>query len=139
MATFTAQLQRFSEKAKAKQIAVVKMAAQEVFSIALTPIAQGGRMPVDTGFLRNTSQVSSINGGQNLSGPNAYTLAIAQMESGDVLLMGWTAAYGPRMEHGFTGTDSLGRTYNFPGYHFAYNAAAQWQSVVNMFAAQVAD
>lgn len=129
MTTFTAQIADFAAKAQRKAELVLKQSAQDVFEIAQTPKAQGGNLPVDTGFLRN-SFVAGLNGSTNLTGPDAYTLAIAGMELGDSLFGGWSANYARRMEYGFIGTDSRGRTFNQAGNHFALNAAQQWQAIV---------
>lgn len=125
--TFTAQVQAFADRAKAKAEVVVKQSAQEVFEIAQTPVAQGGNMPVDTGFLRN-SMVAGLNGSTSLSGPDAYVLAIAGMELGDSVFGGWTANYARHVEYGARG---------LPGRHFALNASRQWQAIVAKNAALV--
>lgn len=120
MSSFTAQIKAFTERSKEKIEAVVKQSAQEVFSIAQTPIAQGGRMPKDTGFLQG-SLVSEINGAVVGEGTDSYTLAIAGMEIGDVVFAGWTAKYARHQEYG-----AQGRAGNF----FMLNAAQQWQAIV---------
>jgi hypothetical protein len=127
--TFTAQLEKFAALSKRKMELVFKESAQDVFEAAQAPKAQGGNMPVDTGYLRNTF-VAGLNGSTALSGPDAYVLAIAGADLGDSVFGGWTAAYALRMEYGFVGTDSRGRTYNQPGNHFALNASQQWQAIV---------
>lgn len=129
MSTFTVQMQAFADLTKAKLELVFKASAQDVFEIAQRPKALGGNIPVDTGFLRN-SFVSGLNGSTALSGPDAFVAAIASAELGDAVFGGWTAAYARRMEYGFTGTDSRGRTYNQAGNHFALNAVQQWQQIV---------
>lgn len=120
MSSFTAQIKAFADRSKEKIEAVVKQSAQEVFSIAQTPIAQGGRMPVDTGFLRN-SLVAELNGATVAGGADAYTLAVAGMEIGDVIFGGWTANYARFQEYG---------TSTFAGNHFMLAAAQQWQAIV---------
>ena len=127
--TFTAQLEKFADLSRKKMELVFKQSAQDVFETAQAPKAQGGNMPVDTGFLRNTF-VAGANGAQNLTGPDAYVLAIAGADLGGSVFGGWTAAYALRMEYGFVGTDSRGRTYNQPGNFFALNASQQWQAIV---------
>ncbi len=99
---------------------MVKQSAQEVFSIAQTPKAQGGRMPVDTGFLRN-SLIAELNGAQVGGGADAYTLAVAGLELGDTVFAGWTANYARFQEYG---------TSNMAGNFFMLNAAQQWQAIV---------
>jgi hypothetical protein len=120
VSTFTAQIKGFTDRAKEKIEAVVKQSAQEVFSIAQTPVAQGGRMPVDTGFLRN-SMVSEINGATVAGGGDAYVLAVAGMDLGDVIFAGWTAEYARFQEYG---------TSKMAGNFYMLGAAQQWQAIV---------
>lgn len=134
--TFLAAVKGWSDLTKQKMELVVKQSAQDVASIAQTDKASGGNMPVDTGFLRNTFQ-SSLNGSTALTGPDSYAAIIAGMELGDVFEGGWTAAYALRMEYGFVGTDSRGRTYNQAGNFYALNAIQQWQAIVATNVAKV--
>lgn len=120
MTQFTAQIAAFAEDAKRKMELVVKQSAQDVGDLAQRPVAKGGNMPVDTGFLRN-SLVAGLNGTTSLSGPDAYVLAIAGMELGDSVLFGWTANYARYVEYGTQGR---------AGRFFMLNAAQQWQAIV---------
>lgn len=127
MTTFTAQIKAFADRTQEKIEAVVKQSAQEVFSIAQTPKAQGGRMPVDTGFLRN-SLIASLNGSTVGGGADAYVLAVAGAELGDTIFAGWTANYARFMEYGTSKT---------PANFFMLSAAQQWQAIVAKNAALV--
>lgn len=127
MTTFTAQIKAFADRTQEKIEAVVKQAAQEVFSIAQTPKAQGGRMPVDTGFLRN-SLIATLNGSTVGGGADAYVLAVAGAELGDTIFAGWTANYARFMEYGTSKT---------PANFFMLSAAQQWQAIVAKNAALV--
>lgn len=121
--------------------AVLQASVQEVIEEALKPEEEGGRIPVDTGFLRN-SLVSELNGttswpvthppksGGYEGGSPSYALTVAEMEPGDIARFAFTAAYAARMEYGFVGEDSKGRTFNQQGRHFAESAAAQWPAIV---------
>ncbi|MFD2439740.1 hypothetical protein ACFSS8_05970 [Paracoccus kondratievae] len=122
-------MQAFRDKTKGQMKAVLSESVQDVIEEAQRPIAQGGRMPVDTGNLRN-SLISELNGVQIGTGATSYTLAAAGMEPGDIARFGWTAAYALRQELGFVGQDSLGRTYNQAGKHFVEGAADQWPQIV---------
>lgn len=134
--TFTASVKAWGDKALENAELVLKASAQELVSIAQTPEAQGGRMPVDTGFLRN-SLVSGLNGAMNQGGGDSYGLTIAGMKLGDTAQFAWVAAYARRLEYGFTGQDSPGRNYSQGGRHFVGSAAAQWQRIVAENAAKV--
>lgn len=127
--SFTAAIEAFGIKTKAKAEAVLKESAQEVFALAQTPQPsvkqtggsfEQGKIPVDTGILRN-SFVSGLNGSTSLSGADAYTAAIAGMEIGDSIFGGWTAEYARAIEYG---------TENIAGRFFAGNAVRQWQAIV---------
>jgi len=100
--------------------AVVKQATHDVAKVAQTPVAKGGRMPVDTGFLRN-SFTAQLMGGAAMSGPDAYTMIAGAMKAGDVATFGWTAEYARAVEYGANGR---------PGRHFVAGAVDQWQAIV---------
>jgi hypothetical protein len=118
--TFAAKVQAFADLTKEKMELVVKQSAQDMFSISQRPVAQGGRMPVDTGFLRN-SFVSGLNGSTALTGPDAYVAVIAGMELGDSIFGGWTANYAKFVENGAGGRQ---------GRFFALGASQEWQRIV---------
>ena len=118
MGTFTAEIEGFAKLTREKVEVVFKQSAQDVFEAAQRPKAQGGNMPVDTGFLRNTF-VAEYNGFS--TGPDAYVMQIAEMELGDALVGGWTAQYARHVEYG---------TSRMAGSFFALRAAQQWQSIV---------
>lgn len=132
---FGAEIKAYVDKTKAGMRDVMRESIQDVLDIAQTPVAKGGRMPVDTGNLRN-SLVSGLNGSFGASGADGYVLTLAGMELGDEARFGWTAPYALRMELGFTGMDSLGRKYQQGGRHFVGTAAAQWPSIVARNAAE---
>ena len=119
--TFTAQLEDFVDKTADTLEAVAKQSIQDVFEGAQTPVAQGGRMPVYTGCLRNSLQ-ARLNGTTSLTGPDAYVLAVAGMELAGVMFGGWTATYAAHMEFGAQGR---------PARAFMRSAAQQWQGIVN--------
>lgn len=138
MATYkAADMRSWTAKAKRNVELVVKQSIQDVTEIAQTTKAKGGRMPVDTGFLRN-SFTSGLNGSTSLSGANVYIATVEGMEMGDTFNAGWTAAYALRMEKGFVGTDALGRTFNQPGNFYMENALMQWQAINDKNAAAIA-
>lgn len=99
-----------------------------------------GRLPVDTGFLRASLQVSI---GETLP-PLAETpkdgsfdwdadevrLTLDGSELSDTVLAVYTAAYARRIEYGFKGRDSLGREYSQAGTRFVALAAQRWVQVV---------
>lgn len=122
--SFDVVMDKFVADSNEKMLAVVKNSIKEVVEDAQTPIAKGGKMPVDTGFLRLSGQ-GQLN--QIPSGPTRgrhrkatdgegvlpeyatsdkadYILSIlAKMKIGDVFYFGWTAIYALKQEiyHGF--------------------------------------
>ncbi len=140
MTTFTAQVEKAIAKSKEKLLYVASQAIQDVVEAAQTAQASAsmtggafveGKIPVLTGDLRNSLTVGGAKGGE------AYVAAIAGMEVGDVLRFEWTQPYAARIEFGFVGTDSLGRSYNQAGRHFIGANAAKWEQFVAARAAEV--
>jgi hypothetical protein len=125
--TFTASVESFVETSLLFHTAVLKQSAQDFGEDAQRPTGKGGRMRVDTGFLRN-SHVSGLNGSTSMSGPDSYVLTIAQMKLGDILNGGWTADYAVHREFG-----ARGQAPDF----FARGAAQKWQSFVDKNAAKL--
>ena len=138
--SFAAQLQDIAGKTTAQIQAVLSESIQDVMDIAQTPVANGGRMPVDDGHLIN-SVVTELNGSQigqasdaaDTSGASSsanIALLVTQMQPGDIARIGWAAAHAMRQHEGFVGEDSLGRTFNQEGKHWVDGAAAQWEQIV---------
>lgn len=127
MKSFAASLDAFADKTVAQMKAVMQESVQEVVATAQTPKAQGGRMPVDTGNLRN-SLASGVNGAFGAPAPESYELTIAGMEIGDVARFAWTANYAMYQELG---------TSKMHGNHFVGAAAAEWPQIVERNAARV--
>lgn len=131
--SFSAQIEAWVNKVEGATEAVFKESAQAVVSEMQRPREEGGRMRVDTGFLRaslmaSTAAMPSINPsakpvkGQRYS-PNdaAIEAVIAGSELGATLFFGYTAAYSAYREFGALGQgpDAFVRT-----------AAQRWQAIV---------
>lgn len=115
-----AKLDQWALKTAERTEAVVKASAQGVIDEAQRPVAKGGNMPVDTGFLRNSLR-SSVSGQAVGAGAESYVLAAASMSAGDVARFEWSAEYAAPVEYGARGR---------AGRFFVRNAAAQWQRIV---------
>lgn len=133
--SFSAKIQQFRDKVDKRLTFVLQNSFQQVMDTAQTPKGDGGNMPVDFNILRG-SLVSYVNGAQAGKGADSYTVAIQGVEWGDEVSSFWTAAYARRMNYGYTGTDSLGRTYNQAGNFYRENAVAGWQGIVSFMAEQ---
>lgn len=138
--SFAASIASFRDKTKAQMQAVLAESVQDVMDIAQTPVANGGRIPVDTGHLLN-SVATELNGARlgggsdkpdksGASSTAAIALLVTEMQPGDVARIGWTAAHAARQHEGFVGEDSLGRTFNQEGKRWIDGAAAQWPQIV---------
>ncbi|HEL4296710.1 TPA: hypothetical protein UM674_000639 [Stenotrophomonas maltophilia] len=134
---FADQVKAFTEKARLRQEAIFKGSAQKLMEEANTPEGQGGKMPVDTGFLRNS--VAASTDGPPEAGGQPVELVFLGLQVGQTVWAGWTAKYAMRMEHGFFGEDSKGRTYAQAGKGFARAAAQNWAFIVEAVAKEVKD
>ena len=115
-----ATLDQWTKKTQQRIDAVLKDAAQSVVAVAQVTKAKGGRMPVDTGNLRN-SLISSVAGGASGQGEESYIMAAAGMTGGDVATFTWTAEYAAAVNNGNRGR---------PGAHFVEGAVDQWPAIV---------
>jgi len=122
-------LDQWTKKTEKRIDAVLKDATQSVVAVAQQTKAKGGRMPVDTGNLRNSLQ-SSVAGGAMGEGASSHILVAPLMKGGDLATFTWTAEYARRVNNGFTGEDSLGRNYSQVGAHFVEGAVDQWPAIV---------
>lgn len=104
---FSKQVAKFTDKSEALVMAVFRESLQRVIADAQTPAAKGGRMRVDTGFLRNSGQPSldglpvgpSRNTGSGPGEPADVALVLAKLQPGAPFWFGWTAAYARPREY----------------------------------------
>ena len=146
--TFAASLDAFAVKTAAKMKHVATQAIQDVVEAAQTPqlgITMGatsfeeGKIPIGkTGDLQN-SLVSGANGSSGAASEFSYEAVITNYELGDVLTFAWTMEYAMRIELGFVGTDSLGRTFHQAGRHFVGKNAAEFPRFVAERAAEASE
>lgn len=139
MTSFAATVGQWAHAVEGALEAVFKESVQELASVASLPRSAGGRMRVDTGFLRaslmaSTSQMPSINpaarpvDGATYVPDGQVELVILGADIGQTIYMGWTASYAAHREYGANGQ---------PGDHFLETAAQQWPAIVDRTAAQV--
>jgi hypothetical protein len=103
---FGAQIDKWASGSKKRLEAVTRDAAFRVFEDAQVPVAKGGRMRVDTGFLRASAQASLMG---MPSGPSRreeglpeepdVNLVLGKMSLGDTIWFGWTANYARHREN----------------------------------------
>ena len=139
--SFSASIKAFGSIADKDMLYVAQSSISDVLVAAQTTqigITQGatsfeeGKIPVGlTAELVNSLTVDGA------KGPASYVVAIAGMKLGDVKEFAWTAPHSLRVELGFSGTDSLGRTYNVAGRHFVGLNAARFPEFVSKRASEV--
>lgn len=108
--TFSADVDRIVADTEKRMLLVMKQSLLNAINEMQTSTAKGGRMRVDTGFLRASGQ-ASLNGmpsgpsvkprdavpGEFPENKQAETV-IGQMEFGSILYWGWTANYAKYRE-----------------------------------------
>jgi len=142
--SFAAHVSEWAREELERSEAVFQTAAQEVANEVRTPVAEGGRMPLNTGNLRrslmaSTSDMPTIQEGKTTFSDSGIEMVIAGAELGSTIYLGFQAAYAARMNYGFVGTDSLGRTYNQTGFGFVDAVAQRWPQIVIQAEAKVRD
>lgn len=103
---FSAQINAWATKTKRRTEAVFKESVQRTLEDANTPTAKGGRMRVDTAFLRNSLTAGlnnlpagpSVRGQDSTGNPGTVSLVIAGAKVTDVIYAGWSAEYAPFRE-----------------------------------------
>lgn len=132
--SFSAQVAAFAEKIPGAVEAIFKESVQEVVSEMQTPMAAGGRMRVDTGFLRaslmaSTASMPAISSGKVPIGGKAYPYDEGQIEAvilgadvNDTLYIGYTAAYAGHREYGVNGQAPDA---------FVRSAVQRWDTIVD--------
>lgn len=110
--SFAAQVEDWANRTEAQLLDITRRSIQDLVENHMqVPIAQGGNMPVDTGFLRN-SGMAALNAwpigeaekpkdakpGQFSWNASSLVLALANMKMGDTLFFGWVANYARKQE-----------------------------------------
>lgn len=131
---FSEEIAKLTTKYKKRTRAVFRDSALEVVNTAQTPVKQGGRMRVDTNFLR-MSGGANLNSlpvgpsenptpGQNVSGRvtgQDEILILSRWQPGDTFFFGWSASYAAVRES----KDA-----------FVRGATEKWPEIVNKNAAK---
>ena len=130
--SFASDMNKHLGRYEKRIMAVTRASIQDVVNRAQEPTAKGGRMRVDTGFLRAsggaalnqmpsgpTSADDAVSGGSQTGQPLA--VALARMKPGDSLYWGWSANYARPREF----KDG-----------FARGAAEKWPEIVDSVANQ---
>lgn len=138
--SFSAAVAAWVDKVEGATEAVFKQSAQAVVAEMQTPVAEGGRMRVDTGFLRNsllgsTASMPPIVPGSGPAKDKTYDFEFGQIEAviagssiGDTLYFGYTAGYAGAREYGANGQPADG---------FVRLAAQRWPTIVDRTAREL--
>lgn len=113
--SFEQDISRWTNKAERRMDAAFKTAVQNLVEESQTPRARGGRMPVDTSFLRNSGQAalnSVPSGGSSPSNMDSVPLVISRAQPGDRIVFGWTAQYARAMENRYAFMRSAAQNWN---------------------------
>lgn len=130
MATFKAQVSDFVKLSKRDAKRLHRQAVQDLTEAVVEDT------PVDSGFARRSWLGSTVSmppireGVEEFNNTGATAVAIAGLDTGNDFWFGAQAAYVPRLNYGFTGTDSLGRTYNQTGKGWIEKHAKLWPTYV---------
>lgn len=138
---FSADVRNWTEKARANIKTVRDEATQRVITLMQTPVGAGGRMRVDTGFLRASlrTTIGSANfavvdrpdgGGTYTWDAGEVSLIIASAKITDPIEAVYTAKYARHREYGARGQ---------PPDRFVALAAQQWPRIVADVAAEIGD
>jgi hypothetical protein len=124
----------WARKAKQQVRAVRQIAVQELANELTKTIPEGGRVPVKTGNLARSLGIAidvplTVKEGAVFAQQN-FASVLLSLTGDETVYLGYQAAYARRMNSGFVGTDSLGRTYNQAGHGFVEAAAAKWPQIV---------
>jgi len=140
------RIRRWAEETKLRMVRLYRESLLDLLeacqnsaqSITSGGVLIEGRIPVLSSDLIN-SLVSEVNGAGVAEGPASYSSAISAFDpnDGDTARFSWTMEYAHRVNSGFSGTDSLGRTFDQPGWQYVSYNVAQWSSIVAMRAATV--
>lgn len=109
--SFAADVEDFVRETNERMEAVVRASLNDVVENAQTPTAKGGRMRVDTGFLRASGR-ASLDGWPSGQGqkprnalPNSFSYdgeavvaTLSKLKLGDTFFFGWVANYAEYRE-----------------------------------------
>jgi hypothetical protein len=131
--TFSAEIDGWVRQTRERIEFVFREAAQDLAEEVVA------KAPIDTGFLRHSFTASGeqmpviradarpAEGAKYAFDSAAVNLTIANVPLGGTIYFGFVAKYALRIEYGFVGEDSLGRSFNQPGRGMVRLAAMNWK------------
>lgn len=133
-ARFASQVDEWVQQTEKRINAVFRMSTQRIIQVMQEDV------PYRDGFLR-ASLVVLVNKPPPVADKKAegastawniaeVQLAIAGAVNGDRIVSAYTMEYARRLEYGFTGTDSLGRSYRQAPRGWVRKASSRWKEIV---------
>lgn len=140
MGAFADKLSAWAKETEARTEAVYRRSVEMLAEEMTRTKPNGGRVPIDTGALYRSLLASKTEMPKTAQGPfpgfDIGTIT-ATLKMGEPVWIGYQAVYARRMNSGFVGSDSLGRSYNQSGNYFVEGAIAQWPQIVAAAAKEV--
>lgn len=139
--SFADDVKRWAQQTRERMLHVFQRAVVLLGEELARPKPSGATPHLTGNLIR--SLLAQVNGRVNVgAAAEEYAgtdvgLAVASAVLGDSVTLGFQANYARRMNYGFVGQDSLGRTYNQAGNHFVEHAAAMWPQFVDRAAREV--
>ncbi len=135
MGTFSNQVLKFNAESKENSSLILRSAVDALHKEISRLESHGGNLPFDTGNLGRSIEVSTIafpevDQAEVEYTPQDVSFMINSIDYGDPVYIGVRASYGPRMNYGFVGEDSLGRNYNQAGHYFVERGGNMWPQLV---------
>lgn len=142
MASFESMVSGWAKETEARMTAVYRRSVEMLADELTKTVGNGGKLPFKTGNLMRSLLASTSGLPRQGSPDQAYTgsdvgVVAASLKLGDPVWLGYQANYAHRMNYGFVGDDSLGRTYNQTGFHFVEAAIAKWPDIVTSAAKEI--
>ena len=142
MGQFHDLIDSWTKETEQRMTAVWRQSIDDLADTMNKTRANGGRLPHLTGNLMR-SLLASTSAMPSTGGPDAkYSgqdvgLVTAGLQLDQTVWLGYQAIYARRLNYGFVGQDSLGRTYNQAGAHFVEGAIAEWPNIVRMAVSKI--
>jgi hypothetical protein len=140
--SFADACMKWAEQTEERLQAVFRRSVELLADELIKTQANGGRLPHRTGNLMRSlvAQIGSMpsqgSPDDRYSGSDVGAIT-AQALLGDDVFLGFQANYARRMNYGFVGQDSLGRTYNQTGAGFVEYARDAWPLIVKQAAEEI--
>lgn len=138
--SFSASVGQWASQSEARIQAVYRRSVELLSEEMTRTRGNGGRMPYLTGNLARSllaSTESMPKTSEVLSAGSNVGAVTATLRLDQVIFLGFQAVYARRVNSGFVGADSLGRSYNQSGSYFLEGAIAEWPQIVSKAAAEI--